>query len=188
MLPPGHLAAGYLTAKALLHFWHPALNQDQLNQMLWWGVFFGFAPDLDVFYLFFKSRAFKIDPRKGDHRLYCSHVPILWLAAGLLIFFVSFEPFWKIFGLMLWLCSWSHFVLDSIQYGIMWLWPLNNKVYGLFPVASEAKVEKNILEAIEHTFFSYWVVYLKEYGKGLKISLTCEVIVVLAALIYFFTK
>jgi hypothetical protein len=186
MLPPGHIAGGYLTAKVLLHFTHQAFSHTQINQLLWWGVFFGFAPDLDSFYTFFKSKSFKVNPKAGDHRKYFSHAPILWLLAGLTVYAAATSPFFKTFGLLIWLSSWSHFVLDSIQYGIMWLWPLNKKVYCFYPLTNKGNINTVMIEAAENQkFFNYWVIFIKEYSKGLIISLTCEIILLFIALIVF---
>jgi hypothetical protein len=49
MLPPGHIAAGYLTALAAIKIFKPDFDQQQINQLLVLGMFWGFAPDLDVF-------------------------------------------------------------------------------------------------------------------------------------------
>lgn len=184
MLPPGHLAAGFLVAKAVLQITKPAVSAVQSTQLLWWGIFFGLAPDLDFFYDFFKVKKFKYDPNKGNHRNYFSHAPVLWLIAGLLIFFFSTGAFWKTIGLLIWLCPWSHFLLDTIQYGVMWLWPLNKRLYGLHPMIQEQKFESTLSEATTKNFFDYWFLYIKEYSKALKISLICETILVAVTLIF----
>jgi len=186
MLPPGHIAAGFLTAKALLYFSHTGLSQPQQNQLLWWGAFFGFAPDLDTFYWFGKSKAFKIDPDQQNHRFFFTHAPVLWLIVGLAIYLIAGSPFWKTFGLLVWLCSWVHFLLDSIQYGVMWLWPAKKKVYCLLPVIEAEPVDGKIKEALKKNFFSYWITYIKEYSKGLIITLICEFILVISTIIIFF--
>ena len=53
MLPTGHVAAGYLTGYALLKFSNSGFTLAQHQQLIFWGMFFGFAPDLDMFFLFF---------------------------------------------------------------------------------------------------------------------------------------
>ncbi len=71
------------------------------------------------------------------------HFPNFWLIAFIpLSFFVS--PFYLLAPL-------SHLVLDSIDYGVAWLWPLNRRLYGLH----WNKLE-NILETpIKRIFGSY---------------------------------
>src|SRR5258707_1017416 len=128
MLPPGHIAAGYLTAKVLLHFSHEGLTQVQQTRLVWWAIFFGFAPDLDMFLSFFKEKALVVkNVNKNNHRRFYSHAPVLWLITGLMIYIFASTPYFKIFGLLLWLGAWSHFILDSIDYGIMWLWPFSKQ-------------------------------------------------------------
>jgi membrane-bound metal-dependent hydrolase YbcI (DUF457 family) len=175
MLPPGHIAAGFLTAKALLHFSHGYLSASQQTHLLWWGMFFSFAPDLDNFVAFAKIHSWWYKPGMDNtiHRRFYSHLPILWLIAGLLIYFFSQSPYFKMFGLLLWLCSWSHFVLDSIEYGIMWLWPLNKEKWAL----KDRGVEKNISGK---GFFSYWINYLKFYAT--RWTFYTEIIILMLAL------
>src|SRR5579863_61702 len=129
MLPPGHIAAGFLTTKVLLDIAHPALSQNQQNQLLWWGMLFGFSPDLDTFLAFAKEKAFVITNPNNSHRKLFTHAPLSWLLAGLTVMLFARNLYWQWVGLLLWTCSWSHFLLDTIQYGIMWLWPFSSKIY-----------------------------------------------------------
>ncbi|MDR3642250.1 MAG: metal-dependent hydrolase [Candidatus Doudnabacteria bacterium] len=177
MLPPGHIAAGFLTAEALLHFTHPELSPLQQNQMLWWGMFFGFAPDLDYFWIFFREQAFTIkNSQKNNHRRLISHAPILWLIAGLLIYFLSRSAYIQTVGLLVWLASWSHLILDSVEDGIMWLWPLSKKQFALsFP--------PNIIVQ-DRRFFRHWWSFFQQYLKRLTFYL--EVLTILTALIIYF--
>jgi membrane-bound metal-dependent hydrolase YbcI (DUF457 family) len=159
MLPTGHIAAGFLTAKALLHFTHPELSSVQQTHLLWWGAFFSFAPDLDNFVAFAKVRAWWYKPGMDNtiHRRFYSHLPVIWLIAGLLIYFFAQSPYFKMFGLVVWLGSWSHFLLDSIDiYGIMWLWPFSKEKWALKDRGDEKKIQGG-------SFFGYWLNYLKCY-------------------------
>lgn len=157
MLPPGHIAAGFLTAKALLHFLHPALSTAEQTQLVWWGIFFSFAPDLDMFLSFAREKSFEVrDPKKNNHRKFISHAPLLWMLAGLAVYFFSSSEYFRMFGLLLWLCSWSHFILDSVEYGIMWLWPFNTEKWAL----KDRGVDKQISG---EGFFGYWINFLKFY-------------------------
>ena len=151
MLPPGHIAAGFLTAKVLLHFTHPQLTHAEQTNLLWWGMFFSFAPDLDNFVAFAKVKGWWYKPGTDNsiHRKFYSHIPILWLTAGLLIYFFASNVFVKEIGLLVWLGSWSHFILDSIDYGVMWLWPLNNEVWAIRNRGVKIQVPGN-------GFFQYW--------------------------------
>ena len=179
MLPPGHIAAGYLTAKALLHFTHPALTAVQQNQLVWWGMFFGFAPDLDNFISFAREKSFTVrDQEKNNHRQFLGHAPILWLIAGLIIYFTSSSEYFKTFGLLVWLGSWSHFILDSIEYGIMWLWPFNKQKWALKDRGIDVKFEGK-------GFFGFWLNFMKFYIT--RWTFYAEIIILLATFIFLFT-
>lgn len=177
MLPPGHIAAGYLTARALIYFTQPAISQSQQSQLLWWGIFLGFAPDLDSFVSFAKERAWFVKNRANNHRKFITHAPILWLIAGLVVYFFSPDAYWKTVGLLIWLASWSHFLLDSIEYGIMWLWPFSNKIYAFRNRERDFKLTEN-------SFFGYWWHFVKSYIQTL--TFYCEIIILLITLIIYF--
>lgn len=178
MLPTGHIAAGYLTGYALLKFSHPAVSIQQQTQLLWWAVFFGFAPDLDVFVYFALNKTLLVSGEaKKNHRLYISHAPMLWLLAGLAIYFFASSIYLKNIGLLLWLGSWSHFLLDSVEYGIMWLWPFSAKIYAFKNRDVKVPVK-------EKTFFKHSAEFLKIYSK--RLSFYLEVLIILLALIVYF--
>ena len=177
MLPPGHVAAGYLTGYALLKITHSSLTPVQTRHLLYWSMFFGFIPDWDSFVTFAKEKSFTVrNPERNDHRNFWNHAPILWLAAGLLIYFLAQSTFWKYWGLLLWLGSWSHFLMDSWEHGIMWLWPFSAKRFALRDV--------ELIKIGEPGFFSYWWEFLKIYTG--RLTFYIEIIVILAALIIYF--
>ena len=175
MLPPGHIAAGYLTAEVLLHDYPSTIiSLSQQNQLLWWGMFFGFAPDLDYFYVLYRQRAFTVkDGGQVNHRKFLTHAPILWLIAGLAIYFLSTDVYYQILGLLLWLASWSHFILDSVEDGVMWLWPISSKQFAL-------KHPANII-IDDDSFFSHWWKFIKQYAST-RVSFYLEVLIILTAL------
>jgi membrane-bound metal-dependent hydrolase YbcI (DUF457 family) len=180
MLPPGHIAAGFLTSKALLYLAHPRLSLTQQTQLLWWGMFFSFAPDLDNFVAYAKIKSFwyKKDQDNTIHRRFYSHIPIIWLVAGLSVYFLSGSAYYKIFGLLIWMGSWTHFALDSIDmYGIMWLWPFNKGIWALKNRSIEKKIEGN-------GFISFWMNFLKYYVT----TWTFYVEIVLLILALFFVS
>ncbi len=178
MLPPGHIAAGYLTGYVLLKVANPALSPQEVQHLMMWTTFFGFAPDLDTFWAFFKQKSFLLSGEKQvSHRKFYSHAPIIWLVVGLLIYFFGSSVYIKYFGLSLWLGSWSHFLLDSIEYGIMWLWPFSNKVYALKNVEIKVFIpEKN--------FFKHTWQFLKIYST--RVTFYLEVLIILIAIITYF--
>jgi hypothetical protein len=158
MLPPGHIAGGFLVAEALLKIAKPDLAPFQINQLLWWGVFFGFAPDFDNFAAFTKVKAwwYKKGVDNTIHRRFYTHIPILWLIAGLSVYFVAQSEFVKMIGIMVWLGSWTHFALDSIDYGVMWLWPWSKKVQAVHQPGKMEDIKAS-------SFFEYWWNFLRIY-------------------------
>ncbi len=175
MLPPGHTAAGYLVAYSLLKIAKPELPTEQINQLLLLGAFFGFSPDLDMFVAFAKAKAFTFSEKYVSHRRFYSHAPVLWLIPGLIIYFLATSVFIKYVGLLLWLGSWSHFIIDSVQYGIMWLWPFSSNVYAL-------KDQGIDLVNKEKGFFKYWLYFLRLYKEKFQITFYLEILIILLAI------
>lgn len=179
MLPTGHIAAGFLTAHALVKILKPELDQHQINQLLMLGAFAGFAPDLDEFWFFYKNRSLLVAPKaEKNHRAYISHVPVLWTLPGIVLYLLSPNEFGRIAGLIFCLVSLSHFLLDSIKYGIMWLWPFTSKLYALGNAGEKPFVieEKNFLK---HSFK-----YLRVYAKT--VSFYLEIVIVISSIIVYF--
>jgi hypothetical protein len=182
MLPPGHIAAGYLTAYALIKITGYNLTPTQIDQLLLMGAVIGFIPDLDIFTAFAKIRGFRIELDKADHRHYLTHAPILWLAAGLLILFLSVDPFLKTFGLLVWLASWSHFFMDTLQYGIMWFWPFSKR---LFAFKDRENVITNSISK-KRGFIRYWLSFVWAYMTKEKLTFAVEIILLLTAAFILF--
>jgi len=162
MLPPGHIAAGFLAAEALLKIAKPDLSPAQTHQMYYWGMIFGFLPDLDNFVAFAKVRSWWYKPGTDSnvHRKFFSHIPALWLIAGLVVYFFARSEFVSLLGLMLWLGSWAHFLLDSIDYGVMWLWPFNKELWAFKNRGIKSEIAAQ-------GFVDYWLKYLKIATFGL---------------------
>ncbi|MCL5008802.1 MAG: metal-dependent hydrolase [Patescibacteria group bacterium] len=177
MLPPGHVAAGYLVAEGLLTVLKPQLSGAELNHLVWWGMFFSFAPDLDNFLAFFKIRSFYYYRKDNTiHRQFLTHVPVLWLLAGLLLYLFGPTLYVRYIGVMLWAGSWSHFILDSLDYGVMWLWPFNREVWAL----RGSGVKKQI-DAPD--FFNYWLSFLKLYTT--RLTFYAEIAILAAAAVIY---
>jgi len=180
MLPTGHVAAGFLTAYAVIKIAKPDLDPGQINQLLLVGTFFGFAPDLDEFWFFLKNRNWLVAPVKviKYHRHFWSHAPVVWLLAGMLVIVIAQNIWWQLVGLILWLAAWSHFVLDSIEYGIMWLWPASGKLYALKGAGRKPFITE------EKNFFKHSFLFLKFYTT--RVSFYLEVLIIILFLIVFF--
>jgi hypothetical protein len=181
MLPTGHIAAGYIVARTFISLVHPALSAVEQQHLLGWGMFFAFAPDLDTFAVFIKMKRF-ISSDDVSHRKFWSHAPILWLLAGLVVSFFGWaigDTYIQYFGLILWLCSWSHFALDSIQHGVMWLWPWRKRPLAFL----DPEIRSNIPP---QDFIPYWVKSVKFYMTRMSLSFTLELVVIIGALLSFY--
>ena len=178
MLPTGHIAGGYLFTKAVLKILPNNLSDQRKEQLARLGAVLGFLPDIDVFYAFYKSAALTINHSVANHRLYLTHTPLIWLVLGLVISFLFWKkPFWKHFGLIVWVGAWSHMLLDSIDYGVRWLWPISEKTYAL--------ISGNIgVSAQANNFFSYWFGFLTVYS--LTPTFYIELIIIISAIWVFF--
>jgi inner membrane protein len=173
MLPFGHLAAGYLVADSLLK--SSGLSPAEAQSLMLWGVFFAFAPDLDFFYVFAKQKSLTVKG-KENHRDYWTHRPMLWLAAGLAIIALSRDMYWLWFGIILWLCSWSHFVLDSLRTGVRWLWPFDGRFFAL---REPGAIEENPAKG----FFRHWINMISLYRKRAPLAFYLEIAIVATAVV-----
>ena len=97
MLPTGHVAGGYLTGIVLLKILKPEFNPNEINGLIVWAVFFGFAPDLDVFWFFFKNKTMLVasSTNETSHRKFIGHAPLLWLVVGFGIYFLANDLYIK---------------------------------------------------------------------------------------------
>ncbi len=181
MLPPGHIAAGYLTAKILTSSLHYNLTATQVNEISLIGAIIAFIPDLDFFFAFAKIKRLRIDSEAVNHRKLFTHTPIFWLVIGLIIFFVASTDFGKVIGLVVWLSAWSHLILDS-EWGIMWLWPAAKR---FFPFSeSFYKRRYQFKHRQSESFWKYWFWVAVDEYRGL--SGFIEILIIVLALIVLF--
>lgn len=179
MFPPGHVALGYLVTKGLLAVSKNNLTSAQADHLIWWGLFWSFTPDLDSFISFARSRSFKLT-LKFNHRELVTHAPILWLIAGLSVYFFSSSEYFKFFGLIIWLTSWSHFLADSVEQGLIWLWPFSHKRYALMK-----GIEEDFY--VNESTFQYYFKNIKNlYTKSYTFYL--EVAVLITAAVFYLVR
>jgi hypothetical protein len=102
---------------------------------------------------------------------------VVWLVAGLLIAAVGasiHDSFVISIGMLSWLCSWSHFVLDSVANGIEWLWPFSNKLYGFNDIQIHPKLKRD-------TFMDYWIGFVKAHFAESQIVGSFEIALLITA-------
>mgnify|MGYP001596871106 CR=1 FL=1 len=178
MLPPGHIAAGYLATKLFLNASNPEMNTVQTDQLLLWSMFFAFAPDLDMFYAFLKEKSFRHTGKTFSHRQFITHIPLVWFILGISISFLSQNEFVRYFGLIIWFSSWSHFILDSENMGVRWLYPFSKKFFALKnPGVSDVNNANG--------FFNHWFNLIKIYHQKYKLTFYTEAILICTTLVVF---
>ncbi|MBL8030518.1 MAG: metal-dependent hydrolase [Candidatus Doudnabacteria bacterium] len=178
MLPPGHIAAGFLTSVALVKLTNSSAEVSNINQFYLWGMFWGFAPDFDNFLAFYRMKSwwYKQGSDGGMHRKFYSHIPVLWLLVGVLAYVLAPSAYWKTMALLMLFGSFSHFLLDSIEFGVKWLWPFSERLYAL----KNAGVNKEIRA---EGFLNFWFSFLLLYKT--RPTFFLELLVIASALIVF---
>lgn len=176
MLPPGHVAGGYLTTRLILNVFALNISLADTQMLLWVGVVSAFAPDLDMFYAFYKQRSFIHPSQKVNHRAYITHTPLFWLSISGMIWFLFGNG---LLALVVFLGGVSHLVLDSLQHGVMWLWPYSKQYYAL-------RDSGIVLNNTETEFFSFWILAVKQYSSRLKFTFFSEIVIIAIALFFLF--
>lgn len=180
MLPPGHIAAGYLVslgvAQLLVH------NYRLLDDpgLIAFGALVAAAPDLDLFYKFFQVKRFYLDKESDNerttHRRLISHAPLIYLAVAAIAFLLGSDLV-KALSIMFLAGTWSHFILDTSGYGIAWLYPFSSKLFTLKPINEETRSNGS-------GFTDYWMKFLNFYSRRPEFYL--EILIILLAVYVFF--
>ena len=175
MVLPGHLAGGYLAATVLLAIFHPDLSTNQINCLLIIGTLAGELPDIDLIFFNLAHRKYQKNitqnTLKSDykiinsHRNYITHIPFFWLLISLAIVIIG-QIFNSIFteylGWTILVGTWSHLILDSIEYGILWLSPFSKKIYAIKENTLQGNTPHRQGSLIQHFHFvitTYWKIY-----------------------------
>ena len=177
MLLPGHLAAGYIVTDTILKTLGDDISSADTKMLLVIGTLAGALPDLDLISFFLKNKSLKLQSNES-HRTYISHAPLLWVAAGFVIFLASDSIFYETFGLVLMCSTLSHFIFDYNEYGIMWLWPFSKKQYSLVKPKIATYPDDRSLGHF------YWKIFTREYLRNK--TWYVEIIVIVAALLIYF--
>ncbi len=114
-----HLPAGYLLGRAIKAR-GPVMAAALVGSV---------APDLDMFWFYL------VDSSIHHHRFW-PHIPAIWAIAALITLplLAQFARSWLPVACAFFAAITLHLLLDTIGGGIMWLWPLNNRLYSLVTV------------------------------------------------------
>ncbi|MDE2037948.1 MAG: metal-dependent hydrolase [Patescibacteria group bacterium] len=177
MVLPGHLAGGYLAAKALLAAAHASFTPSQTAALLAIGTLAGELPDIDLAF-FYVAHVIRKDGTKDSHRDHITHAPAFWLAVSLVIAAAGYaagSSFVAFIGWIVLAGTWSHFILDSIEYGIRWLWPFSDKRFCLREVP-EAQID-----GVKGSLTYYWR-YIADRRHLGRVTFYAEIAVTAAAI------
>ncbi len=181
MILPGHISGGYLATRAILYLVPIATSFSSTQIIILYivGIIASEGPDFDLIKFFFEHKSIKLQ-KKDSHRKYISHTPIFWLVISFAIILIGYifgNSFVSIIGLIILGGSWSHLIFDSLEYGIMWLWPFSHKFYSIHSVTEEDINEQ------KGTISYYWTFLTKYYIRRWTFYL--EIIVTFIALLVF---
>lgn len=146
MVLPGHLAGGYLAARAVLDLAPAAasLSPTQTAILIVIGTIFGDSPDIDLLFYYFNQKSSRPDMDENGHRHYVTHTPAFWLALSLAIAaagYIAGSIFVQFIGWMVLAGSWTHLLLDSIEFGVRWLWPLTSRRFSLMKGSPDPEID-----------------------------------------------
>ncbi|MFA6315079.1 MAG: metal-dependent hydrolase [Candidatus Paceibacterota bacterium] len=179
MVLPGHIAGGYLITKALFSIAPPSLSPEEISILLFLGTISGEIPDIDLIFSL-STKYFKSKFLKFDHREHITHAPIFWFTLCLFMLFVGYvsdSTFVVWASVAIFLGTMSHFLLDSIEYGIRWLWPFTKRRYALI-------ANPNANRPREPVTVFYYLNYIKtEYI--VRFSFYAEIAITIIAIIVF---
>lgn len=182
MVLPGHLGGGFLIAKAILSFFHSTLSNTQSGVLIVIGTLAGELPDIDLIRYYFEQK--KKHPQIEHHRLYITHAPLFWLFVCIVISCIGYllsSIFIIALGLLILFGTWAHFLLDSIDFGVMWLWPFSDKFYAIIKKNTERENHTKKMGTIETWFTFITGAYLQTWSFWIEIFVT-----VLAVFVYYY--
>lgn len=157
MVLPGHIAGGYLATSALLAVVSSiapdtlvVFSNDQIVAFYILGMIAGELPDIDLIWFYLENRRQKVVAQdkttSKDHRDFVTHLPLFWLCVSIVICltglafnsaFIYFTSFVVLAGIL------SHFIFDSIEHGICWLWPFSKKRYCLLQARNQDVIDES---------------------------------------------
>ena len=216
----GYLAANAILTFSPIAASLTTFSQSEIFALYLIGILAGEIPDIDLLWFYLENRFMSsprrrgssvepqtsdfdntLEPRlRGDdsksHRDHITHAPFFWLVICALISLFGYifaSPFVIYAGLLILTGTWTHFIFDSIELGISWLWPFSHKKFALFngslpklhpnnfetgpgPIQTQVQVQSQI-----GGFSYYWKFVRGEYLRSA--TFYAEVLVVLVALV-----
>ncbi len=188
MVLPGHLAGGYIATSIILNFVSIPLTSADLSVIYTIGILSGEIPDIDLL-LFYLEKNKNKNKTRQTHRDFITHIPMFWFVFCLTIFFIGFLVTSKLIMLLsvvILAGTFSHFILDSLEYGIQWFKPFSKRRYCLFEIKEMEDFEKRSQH--DHVKIGslrfYWNYVTTIYIR--QVSFYAEFLVVIIAILVLF--
>ena len=189
MVLPGHLAGGYISATIIFNSVNYPFSVNELTLLYLIGILAGELPDLDLAIFYLAKKIFKTT--KTTHRDFVTHLPIFWIIISAIIFSVGYlvgSIFITTSSILILTGVFSHFILDSVDYGIQWLRPFSQRRFCIFKLSGLNEFES---DSISHnvevgSIKFYWNYLWKMYIK--QPSFYAEIFVTLIALLIFLNQ
>ena len=181
MVLPGHLAGGYIVTTAILKFVPgiESFSNNEIALLYMIGILSGEIPDIDLLFFYLSKKI--NNSKKNTHREFYTHLPLFWLIISTLIIVFGYifdSSFTILIAIILLGGTFSHFVFDSIEYGIRWLGPFSKKHFSLLEIKESFVHDKKDLQIGSIPY--YWNYIKKSYIKNKTIYF--EIIVVIIAI------
>lgn len=178
MVLPGHLAGGYLATTLLLASagFPMKLDADWTTLMIV-GTLAGEAPDIDLLFFNLHQRFSKNPSRYDNHREFITHTPIFWIALCSIMLIMGIfinSIFVQLLAQVILVGSLSHFLLDSLEDGIRWLYPLSSRLFYL------RKVAEHKVDGVKGTLRYYYKLLNRTFYK--RITFYAEIIILIIAI------
>lgn len=148
-----HLPSGYLLGRAL---------KRRRGPVMWAALTGSIFPDFDLawFYL--------VDHGAVFHHRYLTHIPLFWVwvaAIVLPMLVITKRPVLPAFAFLA--AAMLHLVLDTLSGGILWLWPLSDRLIHLIHIPPAD---------------AHWIITFMRHP-----SFVAEIAIIAAATVLFFT-
>ncbi|HYV33736.1 MAG TPA: metal-dependent hydrolase, partial [Candidatus Limnocylindria bacterium] len=114
-----------------------------------------------------------------SHRRFLTHTPVFGLVIGLTMYVLSNSLYGKYFALVFLAAFASHMVVDSIELGIMWLWPFSKKQYFLFDANTDSQPYMN------ENLLMFYVKMFRNVYMRMKTFYVGAALVVIALAVFF---
>jgi hypothetical protein len=186
MVLPGHLAGGYLATTIVLSAIPNTFTQNELFILYLIGILSGDFPDLDLVFFYLSKKIF--GSKKENHRDFITHLPLFWMmlcAFSFALGYVNNSNFLMTLSTIILAGTFSHFLFDSIDYGIQWLKPFTKKRFCIFTLSNlnQFEIEQKNINVQNGTIMFYWNYLWTMYVK--QPSFYAEIFVTLIAIIVF---